>query len=474
MSFTRRTFLLGAASGLSVLVLAACTDSTPVPSPTPTPTEPTNELPVPTSFSRSNWASDPYALGATSYLAVGALPQSREWLRNPVLNRIFLAGEAISDEPGTIRGAIDSGRSAAREVLSVVGDGERVAVIGAGASGARAARLLASNGVDVVVIEARDRTGGRIDSRVENNEFFELGAWRLAATDDADLVEMLASEDVAVEPLANSSAYALREADAPAELASDNPALAAAVDSLDTAAVWARQQPQDVSLTDAVTEGGSPDSWPASGVTGVTPDLLTGQLIAAVSSLTGADPTDLSSWFSAFPSGTESVVPTGPLSTIVDTALDGIDTFLSSTVVGIFYDDDGVSLRLGTGESLTVDRVVVTVPLGVLQEQVIEFDPPLPVAHRGAIGALSVGHLEVIRLEYETAFWDTDAVWWVREDRAEDDPIQFWVNLQPATGRPVLLGIVAGEAAVTLADVGDDALLEMAQKSLEPFVPPAT
>lgn len=39
---------------------------------------------------------------------------------------------------------------------------KKVIVVGAGISGLRAASLLYQNGVDVVILEARDRIGGRI------------------------------------------------------------------------------------------------------------------------------------------------------------------------------------------------------------------------------------------------------------------------------------------------------------------------
>ena len=42
------------------------------------------------------------------------------------------------------------------------GESETVLVIGAGAAGLAAARELGSRGVDVTVLEARDRIGGRV------------------------------------------------------------------------------------------------------------------------------------------------------------------------------------------------------------------------------------------------------------------------------------------------------------------------
>ncbi|MGH9617942.1 MAG: FAD-dependent oxidoreductase, partial [Acidobacteriaceae bacterium] len=51
-----------------------------------------------------------------------------------------------------------------------------VLVLGAGIAGLTAARRLASSGLRVQVVEARDRVGGRIFSRNTGEEIVELGA----------------------------------------------------------------------------------------------------------------------------------------------------------------------------------------------------------------------------------------------------------------------------------------------------------
>jgi monoamine oxidase len=462
MSYSRRTFIVGAASGLSVLVLSACADETPAPVPTVTPTSAIDDVPIARSFLRSTWAADPFALGATTYVAVGALAQSTSTLRTPLLDRVFLAGDATSATPGTVRGAIAAGRAAAFDLVDVMAYGERVAVVGAGAAGAAAARVLTANGAEVTVIEARDRTGGRIDSRVIDDEsYLELGAWRLAADDDSGVIDALEREGVAVDPLTGAAAFA---DEAPTTVEADDPALTVATDSVDDALAWALQQTADVSFAQAMREGANPGGWPEA--EGVTSEQLLDQLLLAASGLTGADSDELSAWFSTPPLAADYVVPRGPLSAFVDATLDGIEVAVSTAVAGVFYDESGVSLRLATGESLSVDRVVVTVPLGVLQQQVIEFDPPLPVTHRAALTSLSVGHIELVRLEFESAFWTTDATHWLYEG---DELIRMWINLQPSTGRPVLLGVVAGQSARDLAKVDDATLRESARRSLAPF-----
>ncbi len=66
-----------------------------------------------------DWAADPYARGAYSYIPVGGLDAPAE-LAAPVAGRLFFAGEATdtAGDPGTVHGALGSGARAAREVAA--------------------------------------------------------------------------------------------------------------------------------------------------------------------------------------------------------------------------------------------------------------------------------------------------------------------------------------------------------------------
>ncbi len=64
-----------------------------------------------------DWQSDPYALGAYSYLLTGGL-DAHETLQRPVGDVLYFAGEAIvgKGESGTVGGALESGKRAAAAI----------------------------------------------------------------------------------------------------------------------------------------------------------------------------------------------------------------------------------------------------------------------------------------------------------------------------------------------------------------------
>jgi monoamine oxidase len=64
-----------------------------------------------------DWQRDPFARCAYSYAAPGGSTAAAA-LAKPVAATLFFAGEATSsDETGTVAGAIESGRRAAKEIL---------------------------------------------------------------------------------------------------------------------------------------------------------------------------------------------------------------------------------------------------------------------------------------------------------------------------------------------------------------------
>ncbi|MEL4319777.1 FAD-dependent oxidoreductase [Leifsonia sp. YIM 134122] len=467
----RRTFLIAAVGALGTSVLAACTPQprpTSSPSPTATTQPPASAVPQPLSMLRSRWSVDPFALGAASFAAVGSTSASRDDLAAAVDDRVFFAGEATShDAPGTLSGAVASGSRAAGEVIAASDVSERIGVIGAGVAGLTAARALLDAGYDVVVVEARDRVGGRIDARASDS-------WPLAVdlgpTMIGDGDEALHSAVVA----AGGDVVSFGRVDEVRTAAGT----AVAVSGVGAAAVadaveWSSKQPHDVPLSLAIgqSEAGALSTTPDD--TGVSDaDWLGYQLDSVVQPRTSAPDDRLSAWnggATAPGDGVGGAIPLAGFGTLADDLADGVDVLLRSVVTRVVTRNDKVSLRLRTGESLTVDRVIVTLPLGVLKSGSVAFEPELPLPKARAVSILGMGDSDRVWLRFDEPFWSTDATVW--STIAAGSPVGLWVNLLPDTGYPVLVGTVAAGEAARLAAIDDDAtVLAELLASLEPFL----
>lgn len=468
--FTRRGFLLG---GVGVLALAACTTDEPEPSATPTPTtepepSPSNDLlPAPAAFERSTWSTNEAFLGATSFLAVGGTTEARATLGSSVGRRLFFAGEHTAVEhPGMVTGAWRSGLRAAQEVLGVAEEGDRVLVVGAGIAGATAAAEIAAEGYEVIVLEARDRSGGRIGSVADDRWPFpvERGAAFLDTEADAELLAVLLEQGIETTPLFGRE---VRDADGrPGE----EPVPGSGV--VESALALAADAPEDVSLLSALGAviAGQPgvDSASLGAYLRTVIEPRTGAASTAVSAKNGVqeriDPLEL------IGDGEDvgrPVAVTGGLENLVRSLLDGLDVRLGSGVAEVDVRDDAVGVRLSTGESLSGHRVVVAVPLGVLKAGGVTFDPPLPQAHLDALDLVGVGSRESVLLRWEAPFWDTDATLWTVT--GTDSRFACWINLEPSTGEPVLIGVAAADSAEYLARLGDQQVLDLAAAALVPF-----
>jgi hypothetical protein len=166
--------------------------------------------------------------------------------------------------------------------------------------------------------------------------------------------------------------------------------------------------------------------------------------------------------------------------------------------------EDSMSrIECENGTVIEADKIVVTLPLGVLKAGSVEFDPPLPEWKTGAIERMGYGLLNKVVLVFEEAFWDVDndMVGLLREPIG--DPLvqesyeanrgrfyMFW-NAMKASGKPLLgmypllppllalsnplpVALMAGDAATQMEQQSDEHIVDEAVTVLQSMYPTKT
>jgi monoamine oxidase len=336
-----------------------------------------------------------------------------------------------------------------------------VLVLGAGIAGLAAARTLADKGWSVIVLEARERVGGRMWTNTSLGLPLDLGAsWihgikgnpitkladqfgaETAPTDydngivyDFDGREMSDAEYVEMENLFDSI---YGEVEKMQEDTDNDMSLQEAFDE-----VIADRDLSDDQLHKLQF-------------------VIEGQFALEL----GADPDHLSLWEwdqdGEF-GGMDVVFPQG-YNQITDGLAQGLDIRLGTLVNSVAYDQDGVKVETSAG-GFSATKAVVTLPLGVLKKSVVRFDPPLPKNKQDAIDRLDMGVLNKVYLKFSEVFWDEDfeGISYVGKRVGEWCD---WLNFVPYINKPVLMAFHGGARGYAIEELSDDEIIAGAMKTL--------
>lgn len=377
---------------------------------------------TPVGYLRTNWSRDPYAFGSYSYIAKGARKRDHRRLASSIEDRIFFAGEAAnSTRNSTVHAAYESGQRAAEELLAI--DAQTVGIIGAGMSGLSAAHALAGNGRTVTVLEARDRIGGRIwtDSRL--GPAFDLGASWIHGVIDNPLTDISNALDLVRIP--TDDTYVVRGRDG-----------------------------RNIPDRDA-------------------PDWLDN--VTEVQHSAGADSSQINTWaywdYSDY--GGVDVKFLNGYAEIFEALNGAYETLLNKSVNSISLQGTGVVVGSTDGASDMFDAVIVTLPLGVLKQGTVEFDPPLPNPKRRAIERLGMGLLDKVYLQFDEVFWDPDITWIATpENDLPQGQFNEWLNFAKYIDVPVIMAFNGGPPAFDLAGLTDEEMISRALQTLDLAYPP--
>ncbi|XP_024386318.1 protein FLOWERINGUS D isoform X2 [Physcomitrium patens] len=133
----------------------------------------------------------------------------------------------------------------------------------------------------------------------------------------------------------------------------------------------------------------------------------------------------------------------------IEVLCEHVPILYGKTVKRIRYGDSGVKVETAD-ETFEGEMVLCTVPLGVLKKGMINFDPPLPPYKVDAIQRLGFGLLNKVVMLFPKVFWDghLDTFGHLEEDPRKRGEYFMFYSYAAVAGGPLLVALVAGEAAI--------------------------
>ncbi|GMY31680.1 lysine-specific histone demethylase 1 homolog 2 [Fagus crenata] len=133
---------------------------------------------------------------------------------------------------------------------------------------------------------------------------------------------------------------------------------------------------------------------------------------------------------------------------LIKALCEGVPILYGKTVNTIRYGNEGVEVIAGD-QKFQADMVLCTVPLGVLKKRTIIFEPELPQRKLAAIERLGFGLLNKVAMVFPHVFWgeDLDTFGCLNEHSDKRGEFFLFYSYHTVSGGPVLVALVAGEAA---------------------------
>ncbi|KAI5683816.1 hypothetical protein M9H77_05044 [Catharanthus roseus] len=357
-----------------------------------------------------------------------------------------------------------------------------VIVIGGGISGVAAAKVLQNASFKVVLLESRDRIGGRIHTDYSFGCPVDMGAsWLHGVCNENPLA-----------PLIRRLGLSLYRTSGDNSVLYDHDLESYALFDID-----GRQVPQQIVIevgeifktilkeTDKVRNENSDDMSVSQAISIVLdrhPELRQEGLAHEVLQwyicrmeawfAADADMISLRSWDQEeVLSGGHGLMVQGYYP-IVEALAKDLDIRLNHRVKRIVNGYNKVMVTIEDGSCFVADAAIVTVPLGILKANLIEFEPQLPDWKLTAIADLGVGNENKIALLFDKVFWPNVELLGVVAPTSY--ACGYFLNLHKATGNPVLVYMAAGRFAYDLENLSDEAAANFVMQQLKKMFPEAT
>lgn len=294
--------------------------------------------------------------------------------------------------------------------------GKKVLIIGAGISGLAAAKKLKEAGLQVQVLEAQSRVGGRLKSVKAGNMVFDEGASWIHGINGNPITT-----------LAQSAGMQTSFTDDDSRRSYDLGGIAY------SSSVYQQAESEYYDLLDTLSSKGSINKSFQSVFQENHPDKVSNRLwqyfLSTYLTFDTGDLDQLSSLIynegEEF-SGEERIATNG-FQTIAEYLSQNLDIQFNQKVSNIDYANNKVKVT-HNGNLTEADFVVVTVPLGVLKSNTVSFTPALPSFKQSAIQKVGMNCVNKFLLEWDQAFWED--VQYIDYTPAQKDLFNYFVNLK--------------------------------------------
>ena len=328
----------------------------------------------------------------------------------------------------------------------IINTDKTVLVIGAGVSGLAAAKYLSSRNVTVNVIEAQSKVGGRLKTNRSLDIAFDEGASWIHGPDGNPITELISPSGVNTFPTndnnvevydINGSVYDENVLDT-SENAYNNilNSLAGSIDKSFEEVFY--------------------DNYPQY----KNNRLWSYMLSAFLEFDTGGDISELSSldYYDDEEFSGDDIIVTNGYDRIADYLAKGLNIELNKKVTGIDYSGSKVLVST-TDQEFSADYVIVTVPLGVLKNNVVNFTPSLSGNIQNSINNLKMGSVNKFLCVWDTPFWDTN-LQYIGYTPETMGKFNYFLNLNKFSESNALMTFAFGDYSKTTENMADNEVID--------------
>jgi monoamine oxidase len=282
-------------------------------------------------------------------------------------------------------------------------------VIGAGAAGLAVAQRLQAAGQTVLVVEARDRIGGRVQTDYDFAPHpVELGAEFVHG--DVVTGDLAAQYGLALIPVLEDDRAYIHDANGLQTVdnyAQGDATIAAAVMQSNDSEVW--QWAEDW------VAAGQPDTDVATMVRsrGITLLPAVEQIVSHTYSADYGVYWDRLGVYGMVENsyegdGTAEYRIREGYGALMDELAAGLTVQLNTAIRAVDWSEQEVRVIAADDVEYVADRVVITLPLALLQNNAVKFTPDLPDWKKDAIDGIGVSHIIKLILKFDAPFWPAD------------------------------------------------------------------